>query len=460
MRSKSIGIGFTLPLHIPARFAAATAILVTGKKGEKILAGGLPGLSGLVGGPNNFKTTTGIFLEGAALNTVNASVEAWGETHDSESTLVPDRLTTLTSGFKYLPADTFDPDMPLWELTSNGTLYGDEWLTHIKEKSNEKVKNKRFTEYTFNGKKEIIPTVTLLDSLSKLESEKSVNLLLNSDKDNSDTNMYYMGKGLFKDKALSMMPRLVSTTKNYIIVTAHIGDKKDISASKFSIPEKKIQHLKSDKKVRGVPDSFYELPHVIYQAMNGRSYFNQTTKLPEFPRSEGETLKDDLNVVKIRVLRNKLGPTGFEWNLILSQTEGVQIPLTDLVYLRDNSKYGLDGSDRSYYLDIYPDVKLSRTTFRGIAANDPLLQRALELTADLHQYKTVKPEFLGGNYMEPKELFKKINDLGYDWKELLSTRGWWTTDQYSSKLPPYMSIVDLLEIANGVKKPYFIKKDK
>ena len=59
----------------------------------------------------------------------------------------------------------------------------------------------------------------------------------------------------------------------------------------------------------------------------------------------------------------------------------------------------------------------------------------------------------------PKELYEDIKKLGYDWNELLDTRGYWTLDQYKNKVP-FLSTVDLLKMRKGIYKPYFIKNPK
>jgi hypothetical protein len=58
---------------------------------------------------------------------------------------------------------------------------------------------------------------------------------------------------------------------------------------------------------------------------------------------------------------------------VVSQNEGWDEGLSALLYLRqykdkafgDGPGWGMGGHDRSYYLDLYPECKLQRTTVRG-----------------------------------------------------------------------------------------------
>ena len=50
-----------------------------------------------------------------------------------------------------------------------------------------------------------------------------------------------------------------------------------------------------------------------------------------------------------------------------------------------------------------------------------------------------------------------IKALGYDWKELLATRSWYTF--FNEKHPvPFLSTMDLLRMRAGLYHPYWMKK--
>ncbi|MNE79272.1 hypothetical protein D3C80_1757380 [compost metagenome] len=61
-----------------------------------------------------------------------------------------------------------------------------------------------------------------------------------------------------------------------------------------------------------------------------------------------------------------------------------------------------------------------------------------------------------GYLMEPKDLYAKIKELGYNWDELLDTRGYWDFEE--NKNPKqFMSTFDLLRMAKGEYVPYWYK---
>ena len=157
-------------------------------------------------------------------------------------------------------------------------------------------------------------------------------------------------------------------------------------------------------------------------------------------------------------LRNKGGTTGSTLGIVATQSEGVMKHLTAFHYIKENNRYGLDGSTLSYELVLRPGVKLSRTTVRDKFDNDYKLARALALTAELHQFSIYHSTYLSYNdrACDPKTLYDDIAKAGYDWNELLDTRGYWIPDQYNKDIRPFLSIIDLILLRAENKVPYFI----
>ena len=120
---------------------------------------------------------------------------------------------------------------------------------------------------------------------------------------------------------------------------------------------------------------FLFLTNLLWQTVSSSTLNNQTTKGPEFPKTRDrvDEVSFDLNVVTIKLVRNKSGASGYSFDLIVSQTEGVLPTLTEFYYVKENGRYGMDGNDRNYSMTLYPDVSLSRTTVREKIDNDPLL---------------------------------------------------------------------------------------
>jgi hypothetical protein len=93
--------------------------------------------------------------------------------------------------------------------------------------------------------------------------------------------------------------------------------------------------------------------------------------------------------------------------LVVSQTEGVLASLTEFNYVKDNDRFGIEGTLTSYNMILYPDVKIQRTTVRNLLDTDPMLRRAVKITADLLQIKTYYKD-LPFNVPDVKELYEKL----------------------------------------------------
>ena len=55
----------------------------------------------------------------------------------------------------------------------------------------------------------------------------------------------------------------------------------------------------------------------------------------------------------------------------------------------------------------------------------------------------------------PQELYKDIKEQGYDWDQLLSTRGYWMFDN-DKQATPYLSTLDLLRMRKKLYKPHWL----
>jgi hypothetical protein len=157
----------------------------------------------------------------------------------------------------------------------------------------------------------------------------------------------------------------------------------------------------------------------------------------------------------MRQLRSKSGVSGNVYELIVSQREGVLPSLTEFHYIKGADRFGISGTLQHYTLDLYPDVKLGRTTVRSKIDNDPLLRRAINITSELcqmHQYMRDCKDVL----CTPTQLYHDLKEMGYDWNVLLNTRGWWTLNNDEHTVP-YLSTYDLLAMRKGTYKPYWLK---
>ena len=141
--------------------------------------------------------------------------------------------------------------------------------------------------------------------------------------------------------------------------------------------------------------------------------------------------------------------------ILASQSRGVLSYLTQFQHLRDNSYFGLDGSVQNYTHTFLPDIKLSRTTVHGKLLDNPKLQRAVQFTSEMLQIEWFMKEKYVDLWCTPQELYKDIKEQGYDWDQLLSTRGYWMFDN-DKQATPYLSTLDLLRMRKKLYKPHWL----
>ena len=461
------GIKPKIGINIGATFDIPSSAIVTGSKGETIFNGGLGQITGIVGTGNNFKSTIMHYMMFAGANTINATKETGCSLYDTEVNISPERLEELSSNFKYLPEDVIFGENPFVFVTDKTQYAGDEWMNELKGILREKVKNKsNLTEFTGlinkNTKKptqDYVPSFIEIDSLSEFESAVTMDMIDKSKKDDSSNNTLFMKQGLYKTKMISELPLMANMGNNFFLVTAHVGEAGPVM-DKYNQPTKKLQHMKSADKLKGVSPKFFFLTTQAYMAHTASLLKNQTTKLAEFPKSKEDIMETDLNVVKLTMLRNKTGASGFTLDIVVSQTDGVLPTLTEFLNIKNRDRYGITGNNISYQIAIYPDVNLSRTTVRRKIDEDPKLRRAINIVSEMCQLEKFQNNYLTRNDLKitPEELYVKIKEQGYDWDVLLDTRGWMAIDNYSKDLPEYLNTIDLLKMAKGEYRPYWYDK--
>jgi len=449
-------------INVGALFDIPTGRFRLGPKGEYYLNGGLGGVVGVVGMPNNFKSTIQHYLMLSAANRMNASgIIAPMHTYDTEDNMLYDldKYNILAERFEYIPEEPLYQGA--WAITSKSKVDANKWFSSLVKtaKTLQTGKKLKYPHIVSKMTKKPIelppPSFVEIDSLTELESASTLETL--EKKGLEDTNTLYMAQGLVRSKLVKKLPEFTMLANMYFLATAHLGNEFNIASGPFAPqPKKQLSFLKQGDKIKGVPEKFLFLSTHFWYAHSSKVLKNQNTGLPEYPIEDND-VETDLHTVTLTQLRSKTGPSGFSITLVASQREGILPSLTEFHFLKEN-KFGIDGNPRSYWLDIYPDVKLSRTTVRKKINEDPKLRRALNITAELLQMMKFMPIYKN-YYMTPKELYEAIKKQGYDWNEILETRGWWTIDNYNENLPPFLSTLDLLRMAKGEYVPYW-KKDK
>ena len=441
-----------------------TGKYVRGMKGENIMNGGLSVFGAVMGKPNTYKTKIARFMMlSAASKVASSGIFPYLNTYDTEVNVDVEHCLSLAHRFEAFKGHDLCAD-GVWAITDKTHHMGNEWFKLMKDfLRNEKIKNKK--DYIFDtpfldkdGKaiKTIFPSFGDLDSVSEFSTSDIEEIQNKNELGDSAGNTIHMRSGLAKTRLLMEIPGVCNAASHYIIMTAHIGKEIPMGQGPYVVPTKQLPHMKAGEVVKGVAGKFLFLTNLLWQTVSSSTLNNQSTKGPEFPKTRDRVDEGsfDLNVVTIKLVRNKSGASGYSFDLIVSQTEGVLPSLTEFYYVKENGRYGMDGNDRNYSMTLYPEVSLSRTTVREKIDTDPLLCRAIKITADLLQIKQFYKEF-PLEIPEVKDLYEKIGKK-YDWKKLLATRDYWTFNHYEHPVP-FLSTMDLLEMYHEKYVPYWYK---
>lgn len=456
-------------INVGALLDISTGSYHRGIHGESILNGGLGQLTGVVGIGNNFKSTILNYMLLSAADKIQQVTPTSITTYDTEINIHESHLEKFTKIFKSFK-DKNILDNGTWSVTDKTIYYADQWYTVLKDYLSKKKDNAKkisvVTPFLDRGGNTLLsiltPTFGSIDSLSAFETSANAKMQDDNELGDSGANMLHMKAGAAKTRFLMELPIVTAQAMHFMAMTAHVG--KDIviaSGPMAPPPTKKLQYLKNGDKIKGVTDQFFFLMSNCYHAYNAAPMINQSTKGPEYPRTpdDNQTGDTDLNMVSLRQLRSKSGPTGGVVQLIVSQSEGVLPTLTEFHYIKESDRFGISGTLQHYSLDLLPDVKVSRTTIRTKINTDVNLVRAINITSELCQMTQLWKNLPAGLLCTTKELYDDIVKLGYDWSVLLKTRGYWTIENDKQPIP-FLSTMDLLNMRKGDYTPYWLESDK
>lgn len=447
-----------------------------GPHGESIFNGGLAFTTGLTSNPNSFKSTLMHYMTLSAANRMYEGILADPKkrglipnitSYDTEYSMHESRILELARNFSILGRDNLFSD-EIWVLTDR-SIYpgGNTWFDIYKTMALDKRKSRKdiHIDTPFLDRdhktlmKMLVPTFVQLDSLTEFKTDDIVRITDKVQIGDSDRNALNLRQGLVKAQMIQDMVPLANTAYQYSLITAHIGKDNKIGASPATAhAPKRMQHLPMDDKIKGVTDEFLYLMGNCWYLTKPTTLWD-SKKAPLYPKDQEDRNPEDVDLITVNLkqIRGKGGPSGIVITQVISQREGVLPELTEFHYLR-RMGYGFEGDDTNYRLHLRPDLNLNRTTIRGKIAADPLLRRALNITAELCQITQYHRAWGGATLCSPKELFQSLKDKGYDWDELLSTRGWWCpyNDKHSI---PFLSTMDLLKIRSGEYTPYWKHKE-
>jgi hypothetical protein len=454
--------------NIGALLDIPTGYYLKGKYNENILLGGLGILTGITAKGNDFKSTLLHYMMLSAMDKIFATDTTIANTFDTEVNVHEERLSKLASMFEYLKDKNIIFN-EIWTVTDKTVYFGNVWFEILKKYLKSKLENRKTIEVEtpFLNRdrktpfKILMPTFTEIDSFTDFETEDVAEMQNENELGESGGNTIHMRQGLAKLRLLMSLPSLAGGCMNFFLMTAQLGKETSMASGPYAPqPTKKLRHMGQGDKIKGITDKFTFLMSNCWYIVSANPLVNQSTKASEYPTDKLDDVDNsiDLNVVTIRQIRSKSGPTGITLEIIASQTQGVLPTLTEFHYIKGYDRFGISGSLQHYSLDLLPDVSLSRTTIRSKIDNDSKLRRAINITSELcqmHQYYRHYHDIL----CTPKQLKDDLTKLGYDWDMLLNTRGWWTINNDSNKLPLFLSTKDLLDMRSETYYPYWLEDD-
>lgn len=446
-------------INVGAGYDIPTGEFLPGINGESVLNGGLGFLTGWTGIGNNFKTTNMNHQQGTAMARMGGGSIA--QTYDTESNVHENRVRKIVLAIE----DFFGEDVITngrWRMTDKDVVMGEKWYDKYRELITQKKKNKdklsRATPFIDRSGKALMiiyPTFTIIDSMSYFETSNVTKMSEENELGDSGANMIFMKQGIAKKRLLMECPALTSGGSDYMQMSCHLGDR--FMEDARAIPKKELQFLPTDVELKGVPKDFtYNLVN-FWMCRNASPLRTEdSAKTPLYPRDSDDDLKGDTDLFSVTVqqLRSKSGPAGIMLTVIVSQIEGVLPSLTEFHHIKTRERFGLEGNNIHYSVVLCPDVKLQRTTVRNKLDNNPKLRRAVNILSEIRQmydlWKNLDKELI----CTADQLYNDIKKLGYNWDELLETRGWWTLEGVSNI--PFLSSMDILKMRIGAYIPFWM----
>ncbi len=460
---------FAKPRFRPAINVGCLMDVSTGKyergiHGENILNGGISGITGICARPNNFKTALAVYCMAMLRRSCHHSHAI---TYDSEGTLYPvGRFTAVSKNDEYLSEIDYTEDEQ-FAFTDISQYTGDEFFDLFRKTVNEKTKDEKshlgttpFVDMHGKPRTALYPSGGMIDSLSRMTVKAVEDIYDKNVIGESGMNTEAMNNGRAKKQMFNQLPQICARTGTYLFLTAHVKDV--INMEMYPTDKRNLSYMKKDTVLEGVSGGFYSLPNNVWMITANKPLQNKD-KMPEYPWDNSEAMKGDtdLSILTMMNIRGKNGLSGFPIDIIVSQSEGVLASLSEFHYCKDTDRFGLGGNLQNYYMELLPDVKLSRTTVRQKLNKDYRLRRAVQITAELLQLIQFHRDMDPGLLCDPKTLYDDLTAMGYNWDTLLETRGYWVFDEELKEHPrKYLSTKDLLEMRIGKYVPWWLSKEE
>lgn len=429
-----------------------------GSHGESILNGGLAPLTGIGGRGNTYKSTVGHHMNLTVLDRYFSAEEML---YDTEVSGQPARrVMALSRRMRDIAGIDLVQEGRVF-ITDASIVKGNSWFDELKKLGEEKVKETQYWGTTpFINKagepiKVMMPSLAFIDSFSRMPVDAVDAIYEKNEIGESGANMSAAKDAGAKHQMLIQMPSLTARAGIYMTLAAHVDD--ELVLDPYAPNQKKLAFLKNKLKFKYVSNQYHFLMNNLWYAFDASPATNQTTKAAEYPRNAADTDKDnkDLMYVTIQNLRGKYGASGSPIVLVVSQTSGVLVGLSEFHHLKTRGRFGLGGSDRNYYLELCPDIPLQRTTVRSKIDEHANLRRGLEIVSEMEQMFSMWFHLPQELVCTPKELYEDLKEQGYDWDILLNhTRGFWTFEEDNHPLK-FLSTMDLLRMRAKLYRPWW-----
>lgn len=438
-----------------------TSAIVDGHRGQLIMNGGFAPMTGIIGKPHMFKSTIEKSILYIAALRILTSIKTSCLNYDTELTVVEAHQKEIFE-FYMTHYDDLKPffyrDGILMDLvneniivfTNKGKYTGDEYYELLKKLLRSKdpeFKRKRdedlpepmeYIDTPFlerDGKTQyrmLPPTLGDVDSLTEFRTKADEDLQDEHALGAKEALPAYAKQALNTQRFILNLPSLLSSANHYMAMTAQVGKELNMSTGPMpSAPQKDLSSMRNGDKIKGASTKFVSLSHVCLQSIKAvpclmTHRIEDGLRYPLY-QTKGNEYDNDLFEVDLLCVRNKNGPTGWTITVLVSQSKGFLPDLSEFHYIRTND-WGFIGNNNTYQLVLMPEVTLSRTTIRKKLATVPKLQRAVNITSEMLQFQHFKQGWWSRYGCTPQELYDGLKAKGYDWDELLQTRGWYSLD--------------------------------
>lgn len=438
----------------------------TGRFGDTIVNGGISPYTGVVGGPNVGKSTW-VDTQGIILNTRYGIPYL---SHNNEADAQPERAREIswyhTKALIDFPEEMRKhPTFRVLDLSAYSAADMHEWIRQLaferEKRRDELMRDTPFLDDDGNPIQVIHPFAHSQDSLSQWQSNVVADKMDNAEVGSKDRQTFGLMHGMSKTQMIAEFPTFCARAGMMFFQTAHLGKKYNLDP--YTPMRKKLEHMAGDVEIKFASNNFTYLPNNLWWVMGNAPLLKKGSDnkyYPEFPGAGAIKIEKDtdLTLTSITNLRGKSGPSGIPYDLVSSQARGVIPYLTNFRYIWESESggsmgYGISGSDKSAWLDIYPEVKFSRWNISEKAESDPRLIRAIRFTADLCILTERIRNYPRSSLCTPAELYESLKGK-WDWNEILDTRDYWTWDHYENPVK-YLSIYDLLNMRNIGHIPYW-----